>query len=245
MTVAAPPEVPGGAPRGNASGRRAALRLFGLALAVAGLAIGAALLPLERLPRAVSALGPSGPPVAMAIGTVLLAALVPRTAISLASGALFGPLTGGACALAAAMLAAAVTFLAGRWAGRDYLAARAGNRLHRLDGWLSRRGLLAVVVVRLLPLAPYGLVGYAYGTTSVRRRHYLLGTLVGAAPSAFSYAAIGGAVVGAHHLSAVTFIPAALGVLVSAGAAVYWRRSCRSRGTGATRPRSPSGRAPR
>ena len=79
---------------------------------------------------------------------------------------------------------------AGRWAGRGVLAARAGGRLHRLDGWLARRGLLAVVVVRLLPLAPFGLVGYAYGTT-VRRAAATTcrARLIGAAPVAgFTYA---------------------------------------------------------
>jgi uncharacterized membrane protein YdjX (TVP38/TMEM64 family) len=154
-----------------------------------------------------------------------MAAMVPRTAISMACGALFGALGGFWCALAAALLGAVVTYAAGRWAGRGYLAARDGGRLHRLDGWLSRRGLLAVIVVRLLPLGPFGLIGYAYGTTSVRRRHYLAGTMIGATPSCFSYATIGAAVAAPGSMSPVTFIPAALGMIISVGAAWHWRRS--------------------
>ena len=64
------------------------------------------------------------------------------------------------------MIAAVATYYAGRWAGRGALGARAGGRLDRLDGWLNRRGLAAVLLVRFLPLAPFGLIGYAYGTTS-------------------------------------------------------------------------------
>jgi uncharacterized membrane protein YdjX (TVP38/TMEM64 family) len=202
-------------------------RLLLLGGTVAALAGAAALLPLETIPRAAASLGSAGPAAAVAGGALLMAALVPRTAISMACGALFGALGGFWCALAAALLGAVVTYAAGRWAGHDFLAARAGGRLHRLDGWLARRGLLAVVVVRLLPLAPYGLVGYAYGATSVRRRHYFAGTLIGATPSCFSYATIGAAVVAPGTLSAVTFVPAALGMLVSSAAAWHWRRSAR------------------
>jgi uncharacterized membrane protein YdjX (TVP38/TMEM64 family) len=199
-------------------------RLVLLAAGVAGLAVAAAFLPLDAVPRLAASLGSVAWAVAIAAGGLLMAALVPRTAISMACGALFGALGGFWCALAAALLGAVVTYAAGRWAGRGLLAARVGGRLHRLDGWLSRRGLLAVVVVRLLPLAPYGLIGYAYGTTSVRRRHYLAGTMIGATPSCFSYATIGAAVVAPDSLSAITFIPAALGMVVSSAAAWHWRR---------------------
>ncbi|HEU4424068.1 MAG TPA: VTT domain-containing protein [Pilimelia sp.] len=202
-------------------------RLLLLAVVVAGCAAGALLLPLDTVPRAASALGAAGPAAAVAAGALLVAALVPRTAVSFACGALFGVVDGFWCALAAAVLAAILTFLAGRWAGRGFITARAGGRLHRLDGWLARRGLLAVVVVRLLPLAPYGLVGYAYGATSVRRRHYIAGSLIGATPSCFSYAVIGAAVVAPGQFSPVTLVPAAFGLLVSSGAAWHWRRTAR------------------
>jgi uncharacterized membrane protein YdjX (TVP38/TMEM64 family) len=222
--------VTGPAPAGAGPCRRRAVRrLLLLAGAVAALAGGAAVLPLDAVRQAASSLGAVGPAAAVAAGALLMAALVPRTAISVACGALFGALSGFWCALAAALLGAVLTYAAGRWAGRGFLAARAGGRLHRLDAWLSRRGLLAVVVVRLLPIAPYGLVGYAYGTTSVRRRHYLTGTLIGAAPSCFSYATIGAAVVAPGSMSAVTFVPAAFGVVVSSAAAWHWRRRSRLR----------------
>ena len=202
-------------------------RLLLLAALVAAAAAAAFLLPLDTVPRVASALGAAGPAAVVAAGALLVAALVPRTAVSFACGALFGVANGFWCALAAALLAAIMTFLAGRWAGRGFIAARAGGRLHRLDGWLARRGLLAVVVVRLLPLAPYGLVGYAYGASSVRRRHYVTGSLIGAAPSCFSYAVLGAAVVAPGHLNPITLLPAAFGMLVSAGAAWHWRRTAR------------------
>lgn len=209
------------------SGRPAARALV-LAGTVATLAVAGWLLPLRDLPEAVAGLGPAGPVAAVTGGALLLAALVPRTAVSLAFGALFGAALGGGLAVAAALLGAGATFVAGRKLGRDFFAARNWVRWHRLDAWLTRRGLLAVIVTRLLPLAPFGLIGYAYGTTSVPARHYLLGTLLAATPSAIAYAVIGAAVVAPARVDAAAFVPAAVGLLVSAGAALHWRRSGRA-----------------
>lgn len=198
------------------------LSLTGLVLV---LALAAWQLPVDRLPAWVDQLGPVAPVVAVLGSALLLCALVPRTAISLACGALFGVASGSAWALTAALLAATATYFAGRWAGREMIAARAGARLGRADAWLAKRGLLAVVVVRLLPIAPFGLVGYGYGASSVKFRHYLLGTAIGSAPSAFSYATIGSAVVAPDAISWLTFVPAASGILISSAAALYWRRT--------------------
>ena len=192
-----------------------------LVLAVAALAVAAWRLPVQEWATQVS------PVPAVLIGAALLCALVPRTPISLIAGALLGAYTGAASAFAAALIAALLTFAAGRWAGHDLLAQRAGERLHRLDTWIARSGLLAVIVVRMLPLAPFGLIGYAYGTSSVLFRHYLLGTAIGALPSAVSYAVIGAAAVNPDSLTWVTFLPAAAGIAVSAAAAYHWRRTSR------------------
>lgn len=208
-------------------------RALALVAGVGSFAAAGLLLPLRDLADGVAGLGPVGPVAAVAGGALLLAALVPRTAISLAFGALFGAAFGGGLAVGAALLGAAATFVAGRALGREFLAARGWVRWHRLDAWLTRRGLLAVVVTRLMPLAPFGLVGYAYGTTSVRVRHYLLGTLVAATPSAVTYAIVGAAVVAPSGVDAVAFVPAALGTLVSAGAALHWRRTSRAATEGA------------
>jgi uncharacterized membrane protein YdjX (TVP38/TMEM64 family) len=202
-------------------------RLAALILLIAGLALAVAFLPLHRLPSDIRSLGAWGPAAGIVLGALLLCALVPRTAISIACGAVFGAIGGGLVGVAAAMLAAAATFEIGRALGRDAVAARAGARWARLDAWLTRRGLLAVTVVRMMPLAPYGLVGYAYGTTAVRRSHYLGGTFIGATPSAFTYAAVGAAVVRPGTIRWITFLPAAIGLVITVAAAIYWRSASR------------------
>jgi uncharacterized membrane protein YdjX (TVP38/TMEM64 family) len=219
--------VPAAASHGHRPGRRL-VRAAVLILAVGALAAAAAFLPLRELPALARDLGPIAAVAAAVIGGVMLSALVPRTAITLACGALLGPLVGTVAALTAAMIAAAATYAAGRWAGRGALAARGGGRLHRLDGFLNRRGLSAVLLVRFLPLAPFGLIGYAYGTTSVCRRQYLLGTLIAAAPSAVTYAVLGAAVTAPGRISVLTLAPAALGFVLTTAIVWRWRRTARS-----------------
>src|SRR5918997_1322029 len=134
---------------------------------------------------------------------------------------------GAATALAAAAIAAVATYYAGRWAGRGALGAKAGGRMQRLDHWLNRRGLSAVLLVRFLPLAPFGLIGYAYGTTSVCRKRYLLGTTLAAIPSTVTYAVIGAAVTAPGELNPLTLAPALIGFTLTTTIVVRWRRASR------------------
>jgi uncharacterized membrane protein YdjX (TVP38/TMEM64 family) len=187
-----------------------------LVLTVAALAAIALWLPLEALPEAVGRLGVLTPVAAVGIGATLLVALIPRTPVSLACGLLFGTVLGAACALAVALVAATVTFVLGRWLGRDFVARRAGRHWSGLELWIVREGVLAVAAVRAVPLGPYGLAGYAYGSSRVRVRDYALGTCIAATPSAVSYAALGAAVAGTGRLNAPALVPLALGLLLSA-----------------------------
>jgi uncharacterized membrane protein YdjX (TVP38/TMEM64 family) len=198
-----------------------------LAVVIAALGVAAAVLPLQAIADSVVALGPAAAVAIAVVGGLLLSVLVPRTAITLACGALLGPATGAATALAAAVIAAVATYYAGRWAGRGVLGARAGGKLDRLDGWLNRRGLSAVLLVRFLPLAPFGLIGYAYGTTSVCRKRYLLGTTLASVPSAVSYAVIGAAVASPGSMNPLTLAPAAIGIGLTTTIVVRWRLAAR------------------
>ncbi|WP_433302648.1 TVP38/TMEM64 family protein [Actinoplanes sp. CA-030573] len=207
--------------------KRRLIRFGVLGAVVGGLAAAAAFLPLREIGDAILALGHVAPVAIAVVGGLLLSVLVPRTAITIACGALLGAATGAATALAAAVIAAAATYYAGRWAGRGVLHARAGGRLARLDGWLNKRGLSAVLLVRFLPLAPFGLIGYAYGTTSVCRKRYLFGTFLASIPSAVSYAVIGAAVANPHGMSPLSLAPALIGFTLTTTIVWRWKRSAR------------------
>lgn len=192
--------------------RRVAL----LGLGIVALGLAAFVLPVRDLQGWIDGLGALAPFAGVTIGAALLIALVPRTPISMACGVLFGAGLGIVCALAATLIAAIVTFAVGRWLGRDWVARRAGRRWAAVEGWIAREGVLAVATVRAVPLGPYGFVGYAYGTTNVSVRDYALGSLIAGIPSAVTYVLLGATIAGATSMSAMTVIPLAFGLLLTA-----------------------------
>ncbi|MBA3508528.1 MAG: TVP38/TMEM64 family protein [Thermoleophilaceae bacterium] len=127
-------------------------------------------------------------PLLYAVLTVLL---VPGAVITAAGGALFGTLLGTALTLIGATAGATASFLIGRRLGRAQVERIAGRRIGALDTWLERRGLLAVLYVRLFPLFPFNALNYAAGVTALSTRDYVIGTAVGIVPGTFAYAALG------------------------------------------------------
>jgi uncharacterized membrane protein YdjX (TVP38/TMEM64 family) len=73
-------------------------------------------------------------------------------------------------------------------AGRS---SRWSRRLATIRERLSGRGLLAVAVLRNVPVAPFAVMNIACGVTSVSWRAYLAGTLLGMAPGVVLLAIFG------------------------------------------------------
>jgi uncharacterized membrane protein YdjX (TVP38/TMEM64 family) len=215
------------------SARRFALLL----LLLAGLGVVLLLVPRPDptgLPRLADSLGGYAPAVAITAGALLLVALVPRTFVTLASGAIFGPLPGAAYALGAALLAAALGFAVGRLLGREFVAERVRGRLAQLDGWFARQTVLGVITVRLVPIGGFGLVSYGYGTTGARLLPFLVGSVIAAAPTAFGYAAIGAAVASPGEINWYATAPASLGLIATVVIVHRWWRAERQRRLAAT-----------
>ncbi|MEN3614809.1 TVP38/TMEM64 family protein [Plantactinospora sp. ZYX-F-223] len=214
--------------------RQRSVARFTVLLLVLGL-FGLALLLVPRpevaqLPRLADRLGALAPVAAIGGGALLLVALVPRTAITVVWGAIFGPLLGAGYTLAAALLAALAGFGVGRLLGREFVAERVRGRLARLDGWFARQSVLGVVSVRLIPIGGFGLISYGYGTTGARLAPFLLGSVLAATPSAFGYAAVGAAAVSPDEVNWLAVTPGALGLVATAVLAVRWWRAERAAG---------------
>jgi phosphatidylserine/phosphatidylglycerophosphate/cardiolipin synthase-like enzyme/uncharacterized membrane protein YdjX (TVP38/TMEM64 family) len=107
---------------------------------------------------------------------------VPVVLLIAATGIVFGPWLGIAYALSGSMLSAASTYWIGAKSGGGIWQRLFSRRLHRLRGQLQRQGLLAVAVVRAVPIAPFTLINLIAGAAQVRWRDYLIGTLIGMLP---------------------------------------------------------------
>jgi len=115
----------------------------------------------------------------------------PASALTIASGLLFGLAVGAAVVVFAATLGAWVAFLLARGLGRDGVSRIRWARIATIDAMLERRGLISVLLVRLVPLFPFMAVNYAAGLSAVRQRDYVLGTAVGIVPATVGYTALG------------------------------------------------------
>ena len=183
-----------------------------------------AFVPVRDAAAAVAGMGVAGWFGVGLLVIVLLAGLVPRTPISIACGALLGPVAGPLVAVIAALIAAVVTAAAGRALGREFFVRHAGGRLRHLDRFVSGQRTLGIAAIRALPIGPFGLAGYLYGATGVPWRYYLLGTLIAAPPAGVSYALLGAAVVSDDPFNPVTLAPMAFSMLLTVAAVTAWRR---------------------
>jgi uncharacterized membrane protein YdjX (TVP38/TMEM64 family)/rhodanese-related sulfurtransferase len=123
-----------------------------------------------------------------AMATVLL---IPGSILTLAGGALFGPLWGTLYNLLGATCGAALAFLAARYLAADWVNRRTGGWLQRVIDGVGKEGWRFVAFVRLVPLFPFNLVNYALGVTRIPFAQYALTTLIAMLPGAFVYTYVG------------------------------------------------------
>lgn len=108
------------------------------------------------------------------------------------AGVLFGPITGVVVVWCGAMLGAVSSF--GLGLSRRAVEQLVGHRIEGLNRFLDRRGLLAVLLVRSIPLFPFTLVNYGSAVTALPFATYLAGTAAGIVPGVVVYVALGGTV---------------------------------------------------
>lgn len=127
------------------------------------------------------------------VGVFLLGGLVvaPVSLLTLASVVTFGPIRGTLYALAGSLASAAVVFLIGHAVGREPLDRVLGDRARRVADRLGRHGVLAVAIIRNIPIAPYSVVNLVAGASPVRLRDFMLGTLIGFLPAMIGLAVVG------------------------------------------------------
>ncbi len=180
-------------------GRRAHIvRLTLLAAFLLGLwyLIGVArILDIEDIRNAVASSGPAAPLVYVAVSAVLGSLFVPGPLLAAGSGLLFGPVLGTFVTLGATVGTATIAGLAGRRAGRDSTRALLGaERADRIDALIARGGLWAVVGQKFVPGISDAAASYAFGAFGVPLWQMMIGALIGSAPRAFVYTALGASV---------------------------------------------------
>jgi phospholipase D1/2 len=142
---------------------------------------------------------------AIAIASFALAAslMVPVTLLIAVTGIVFGPFAGALYAIAGSVLGAALTYGVGAWIGRETVRELLGARVNRLSRRIAKRGIAAVMVVRVLPIAPFLVINVVAGASHIGLRDFLIGTLFGMTPGIVL------TVTFAHHLAEAARRPTA------------------------------------
>jgi uncharacterized membrane protein YdjX (TVP38/TMEM64 family) len=160
----------------------------------------------------------------MLCGVAAMTVLVPKTAVSLSAGAIFGTLTGGVLMLFIAVTAASLNYCIARWWLHEAICTKlareqrnpTSNRLHTIRNLAADAGFLFHLMVRLTPI-PTTLISYTMGASGSRMGPFLSAAAVAVVPqllwvqSGASAAIIAdGSAATIHWVAVITSVAAAI-----------------------------------
>jgi uncharacterized membrane protein YdjX (TVP38/TMEM64 family) len=179
--------------------RRGLIRLLGLFLLIGALLaiwryspLGEWTLPgeigiwLDRL-RASAWAGPI-----VVAGFVLGSFVVfPVTAMIAATGIALGPTDGLLWASVGSLVGATINYALARTVPEETIERWAGPWVGRMGQRFKRGGIVAVMVARNLPFAPYTLINVVAGGARIPFRDYMIGTILGMGPTIVALTILG------------------------------------------------------
>lgn len=118
-------------------------------------------------------------PLAFVVGSMVM---FPVTVMIAATAFVFPPATAFIIGLGGSLLGAVVNYGLGMALGRSFLRQLMGRRLNRISRALARQGMLTVVTLRIVPIAPFTLINLVAGASHIRFREFAAGTVIGLIP---------------------------------------------------------------
>ncbi|MDH3769892.1 MAG: TVP38/TMEM64 family protein [Nitrospirota bacterium] len=128
----------------------------------------------------------------MALYAAAVAMSLPGGAVlTIAGGFLFGTVLGTVQVVIAATVGATLLFLIAKTALADFLKAKAGPFLQRMEAGFQENAFSYLLVLRLIPLFPFFIVNLVPAFLGVGLRTYVLGTFIGIIPGSFVFTSVG------------------------------------------------------
>lgn len=160
--------------------------------------------------------GWSAAPLVIAMFVVGSLVAFPVVLLMLATAAAVEPAIGLPAALCGILASAALLFAIGRRFGEQAVQNIAGHRFQRVRDMLHGNGVMAIALVRMIPILPFSLVSLAAGALRIRLADFLLGTLLGLTPGLITIYALGAT------LSKLIQEPSAANIVLVILAAAVW-----------------------
>ena len=169
--------------------------LFGAYVFFGDLDLGETLNP-KRIVEYLDTWGPWGPMVFMIMmATAVVVSPIPSLPLDLAAGAAFGPLLGTTYAVVGAEVGAILSFLIGRFLGKDLIARWLTTNVVFCEKCSDHHLIGMVFLARLLPVFSFDLISYGAGLTNMSLKAFALATLVGMIPPTFALTYFGSTVI--------------------------------------------------
>ena len=123
---------------------------------------------------------------------VWVSCLLPGSWLSMLSGFLYGVWLGSLIVFIGALIGAHLTFYLGRTFLKEWAQTKVSNfpKIQIIEKAVKREGLRVILLTRLSPLFPFGLLNFTYGLSEVRVLDFTLG-MIGILPGTILYCSLG------------------------------------------------------
>ena len=123
---------------------------------------------------------------------IWVSCLLPGSWLSMLSGFLYGTWLGSLIVFVGAFIGAHLTFFLGRTFLKEWAQKKVSNfpKIKIMEKAVKREGLKVILLTRLSPLFPFGLLNFTYGLSEVRALDFTLGML-GILPGTILYCSLG------------------------------------------------------
>jgi uncharacterized membrane protein YdjX (TVP38/TMEM64 family) len=159
--------------------------------------------------------------------------MIPVTLLVGATGIVFSPVIGTLYALAGCLLSGLTAYALGAKLGRNTIRKLSGKRSARLSRRLADNGIIAVAIIRNLPVAPFTIVNMMAGASRIKLKDFLIGTAIGMLPGILGVVVFSDRLLNAVRNPGWFNVSIAAGVAVLIGLGSWWIHRRLSKGTGA------------
>jgi uncharacterized membrane protein YdjX (TVP38/TMEM64 family) len=135
--------------------------------------------------------GLNGEMIFLAIGTIAIAAGLPRQAVCFLAGYAFGFVEGVAWSSLASLLGCVVCFAYARLLGRELVLHKFAARVKKIDDFLRGNPITMTVLIRFLPVGSNLVTNLLAGVSSVRPWPFIVGSMIGYTPQTIIFVLLG------------------------------------------------------
>ncbi|SFK68843.1 VTT domain-containing protein [Methylophaga sulfidovorans] len=118
------------------------------------------------------------------IGIFAIAGLIafPVTLLIITTALTFGPLWGSVYSIVGSLVSGLMGYAVGHYMGRNTIQKLAGSSINKLSRRLAKHGVLAIITVRIIPVAPFTVINLVAGGSHINTRDFTIGTVIGMLP---------------------------------------------------------------